>query len=115
MIFLAASIVATKQALIAGSYILTPERTGFIRTEYASEGSPTQNVYYTYTENQGNTWKNVALAEQTAAVRFRKLTFWPRRFWLHFSYRVAARNGAGRLSLICDPRWWQDLAGKASG
>ncbi|MFP9055545.1 oxidoreductase, partial [Enterococcus faecalis] len=49
-----------KQALIAGSYILTPERTGFIRTENASEGSPTQNVYYTYTENQGNTWKNVA-------------------------------------------------------
>lgn len=99
-----------KQALIAGSYILTPERTGFIRTEYASEGSPTQNVYYTYTENQGNTWKNVALAEQTAAVRFRKLTFGQDGFGYIFLSGGRVMGQEGYLSYVTQDggKTWQE-------
>lgn len=64
-----------QQSLIAGSYILTPELTGFLRTEYAEAGSMKTNVYFTYTTDQGGQWQNVKVKDQTAAIRFRKVAF----------------------------------------
>lgn len=99
-----------KQALIAGSYSLTPERTGFIRTEYASEGSPTQNVYYTYTEDQGSTWKDVILAEQTAAIRYRKLAFGQAGFGYIFLSGGRVMGQEGYLSYVTQDggKTWQE-------
>ena len=59
-----------------------------------------KNVYYTYTENQGNTWKNVALAEQTAAVRFRKLTFGQDGFGYIFLSGGRVMGQEGYLSYV---------------
>lgn len=64
-----------KQSLIDQSYVLTPDQTGFIRTAYASDNSAKQTVYYTYTEDQGSTWKDVILEKETAAIRYRKVAF----------------------------------------
>lgn len=64
-----------KQSLIDQSYVLTPDQTGFIRTAYASDNSAKQTVYYTYTEDQGSTWKDVILEKETAVIRYRKVTF----------------------------------------
>jgi hypothetical protein len=99
-----------KQALIAGSYVLTPERTGFIRTEYASDGSSNQNIYYTYTEDQGSSWKNVALIEKTPAIRFRKLAFGKEGFGYIFLSGGRVMSQEGYLSYVTQDggKTWQE-------
>ena len=113
MIFFGGEYSGDKQALIAGSYILTPERTGFIRTDMLVRAVQLKMSIILIRKIRKYV-EECCSGRADSSCTFSQIDIWPRRFWLHFLIGWP-RNGAGRLSLICDPRWWQDLAGKASG
>jgi hypothetical protein len=99
-----------QQELIDASYVLTPAHTGFIRTEYASDNTQAQNVYYTYTEDQGITWQDVALVKETATIRFRKLAFTGDDFGYVFlsGGRVMGQEGYSSYVTADGGKTWQE-------
>lgn len=89
-----------KQSLIDQSYVLTPDQTGFIRTAYASDNSAKETVYYTYTDNQGSSWKDVILEKDAAAIRYRKVAFGEDGFGYIFLSGGRVMSQEGYLSYI---------------
>lgn len=66
--------IGSNQELIDHSYIISKERTIFLHME--QEGYVVDNrVVVTYSEDQGNTWKNSVVAESQPFIGFQKIDF----------------------------------------
>ncbi|MFP3886723.1 sialidase family protein [Priestia filamentosa] len=62
----------SKDTLIDGSFVISPEKTAFV---FVEDGMEAEQVSILYSNNKGKTWKTSRISEEFASVRLRTIGF----------------------------------------